>query len=67
MRTIIFSFKNILENSDIKFLKTRDKTFYSFKDYLKNEVMENIENIASLFFKIKRKKKLFQKLKTIKN
>ena len=63
VRTIIFSFKNILENSDIKFLKTRDKTFYSFKDYLKNEVMENIENIASLFFQNKKEKEIISKIK----
>ena len=63
VRTIIFSFKNILENSDIKFLKTRDKTFYSFKDYLKNEVMENIENIASLFFQNKKEKEIILKIK----
>ena len=63
VRTIIFSFKNILENSDIKFLKTKDKTFYSFKDYLKNEVMENIENIASLFFQNKKEKEIISKIK----
>ena len=63
VRTIIFSFKNILENSDIKFLKTRDKTFYSFKDYPKNEVMENIENIASLFFQNKKEKEIISKIK----
>ena len=63
VRTIIFSFKNILENSDIKFLKTRDKTFYSFKDYLKNEVMENIENIDSLFFQNKKEKEIISKIK----
>lgn len=63
VRTIIFSFKNILENSDIKFLKTRDKTFYSFKDYLKNEVIENIENIASLFFQNKKEKEIISKIK----
>ena len=63
VRTIIFSFKNILENSDIKFLKIRDKTFYSFKDYLKNEVMENIENIASLFFQNKKEKEIISKIK----
>ena len=63
VRTIIFSFKNVFENTDIKFLKTRDKTFYSFKDYLKNEVMENIENVASLFFQTLEEKEIILKIR----
>ena len=63
VRTIIFSFKNLMENRGSIFTKVENKNFRLFETYSKNEILENVENISSLFFQTKDEKEIVKKIK----
>ncbi|WP_314294549.1 Eco57I restriction-modification methylase domain-containing protein [Leptotrichia massiliensis] len=63
VRTIIFSFKNSIENNESTFTKIENRNFKQFKKYSKDKVLENVENIASLFFQNRNEIEIVKKIK----
>lgn len=63
VRTIIFSFRNDIEDFIVKFSKIENKKIYIFEKYQKNEILEKVENISSLFFQNRKEKNIIEKIK----
>ena len=63
VRTIIFSFKNLIEDKKSIFTKMENKNFKLFETYSKEEILQNVENISSLFFQNRNEKEIVKKIK----
>ena len=63
VRTIIFSFKNLIEDKKSIFTKIENKNFKLFETYSKEEILQNVENISSLFFQNRNEKEIVKKIK----
>ena len=63
VRTIIFSFRNDIEDFIVKFSKIENKKIHIFEKYQKNEILEKVENISSLFFQNRKEKNIIEKIK----
>ena len=63
VRTIIFSFRNDIEDFTVKFSKIENKKIHIFEKYQKNEILEKVENISSLFFQNRKEKNIIEKIK----